>query len=322
MDLDTTVPAPIPEGAWASSRVPFRFALSDFPIATIRLPLAVRKVGEAEAPLAKDAIARLPELLDRFPSGVLLRSYPVAESLPPLSRINGALCYVPRQYRRYYIDLTGTFEAYQAKFSSKSRSTIRRKLRKFSERSGGAIDWREYRTPEDVRTFHRLAREVSALTYQERLLDTGLPASSEFIENAVKLAAQDRVRAYLLFLDGKPISYLYCPVEDGVLIYQFLGYDPAYASLSPGTVLQWCVVESLFAEGRFRAFDFTEGEGDHKRFFATDSSRRADVVVLRATLSNRCFVRLHRGCDEFSVRCGRLLDRFGLKARMRRLLRR
>jgi hypothetical protein len=72
------------------------------------------------------------------------------------------------------------------------------------------------------------------------------------------LAAGGQVRAYLLFDGERP--YLYCPVQGDVVIYRYLGYDPDYARMSVGTVLQWLALEELFREARFRMFDFTEGE--------------------------------------------------------------
>ena len=86
-------------------------------------------------------------------------------------------------------------------------------------------------------------------TYQEKLLDAGIPESERFVREMESLAAQDQVRAYILFDRERPVSYLYCPVEDGTLIYAYLGYDPDYMKLSVGTVLQWLAVEQLFGEG-------------------------------------------------------------------------
>ena len=42
----------------------------------------------------------------------------------------------------------------------------------------------------------------------------------------------------------------------------------------------------LFAD-RFARFDFTEGEGQHKRTLATGSVACRDVLLLRRTLANR-----------------------------------
>jgi len=64
-------------------------------------------------------------------------------------------------------DLSGSFDQYMVAFSGKTRSGLRRKLRKFAQISGGTIDWRQYRTPQELPIFFDLARTVSAKTYQE-----------------------------------------------------------------------------------------------------------------------------------------------------------
>src|SRR5207302_1769781 len=95
--------------------------------------------------------------------------------------VGDAIRYVPGRIVRHYLDLSGTFDAYLAKFSSKTRSTLKKKVRRFAERSGGTIDWREYRTAAEARQFHQLARVVAEKTYQEHLLDAALPADDAFV---------------------------------------------------------------------------------------------------------------------------------------------
>lgn len=199
----------------------------------------------------------------------------------------GLIGFVRQRYRRSFASLDGDFDAYLGSFSAKARSTLRRKLKRFGERSGGAPDLRWYRRPEEMAEFHRHACAVSAVTYQERLLGAGMPGGPEALARLQALAADDQVRGWILFLDGAPIAYLYAPAEGDVLIYAHLGYDPAFADLSPGTVLQAEAMRTLFAEGRFRWFDFTEGEGQHKRLFGTGAVECVDLLLVRPTLANR-----------------------------------
>jgi CelD/BcsL family acetyltransferase involved in cellulose biosynthesis len=254
--------------------------------------------------------------------GILLRSHPIPEKLPRIGRARNRLRYVPSQYERRYIDLDGTFDEYLKRFSSKSRSTLRRKVRKFAKLCGGEPTWRTYRTPKEMEEFYRLAREVSRRTYQERLLDAGLPETDEFKEEMLQAADRDGARAYLLFHEERPVAYLHCPIHDGVVFYGYLGYDPEYAKWSPGTVLQHLALEKLFTEADLTMFDFTEGEGAHKSFFSTHSVLCADIYYLKRSLRNRCLVRLHTLLDAFSRALVRLLDRLGLKERIKRLIRR
>ena len=209
----------------------------------------------------------------------------LAESALPrlLASQPGLKPFVRQRYRRCYADLGQSFGAYLAGFSSKSRSTLKRKLRRLAERCGGTLDLRCYRTPEEAAEFHRLARAVSARSYQERLLDYGLPDGDEALADLRERSTRDAMRGWILFIDGRPASYLYAPAEGDTLVYAYLGYDPDFADLSPGTVLQFEAMRELMEERRFALFDFGEGEGQHKSLFATGSVECVDLLLLKPT---------------------------------------
>lgn len=185
-----------------------------------------------------------------------------------------------QHYRRHFIAMQGGFEDYLANFSGKTRSTLRRKRRRFEKADGGELDLRCYRSEGEIAEFLSLATPLARKTYQARLLDAALPDDAESQREIRGATARDAVRAFLLFLQGEPVAYLYLPVEGTVLIYAYLGYDPAHADLSPGTVLQMGALEHLFAEQRFTHFDFTEGDGAHKALFGTDSLPCSSFVLL------------------------------------------
>jgi len=303
--------------AGACRNYALQYQLSYWTVFRTTIPLQMSSVRVAE----RTTPARQPgppaEPLAAGSQGFLVRALPVAEPLSPIGVSGNYLRYVQIQYRHCIIDFRSTFEDYQKKFSSKTRSTINRKVRKYAEHAGGALSWRTYRTVDELREFLPLAREVSKKTYQEKLLDAGIPESEWFVREMESLAAQDQVRAYILFDRERPVSYLYCPVEDGTLIYAYLGYDPDYMKLSVGTVLQWLAVEQMFGEGRFRYFDFTEGESDHKRLFATHEMLCANVLFLRNTLKNRILAHSDWRMRRFSGWLGDTLD----KAKIKKFLR-
>jgi len=191
-----------------------------------------------------------------------------------------------QRYPRSYADLSQDFHAWLAGLSGKTRATLKRKARKLADRSGGSLDVRCYRSPQEMELFYAQAREVSARSYQERLLGAGLPDGPEALAEMRALAAGGGVRGWLLFTDARPISYLYAPAEGQTLIYAFVGYDPDFSDVSPGTVLQLEAMRELMEEGRFRFFDFTDGDGQHKRQFATGSVDCVDLLLVRPRLAN------------------------------------
>jgi CelD/BcsL family acetyltransferase involved in cellulose biosynthesis len=306
---------------WELRAVPFNFQLSDLTLFSLPVPLQVRaeRLVDETAP-ASALTPPIDELIDGS-EGFVVRGLPLQQEMQVLTRSGDFFCYIPSQYQHCYIDLCQSFDEYQKKFSSKTRSTINRKIRKYAEHCGGTIPWKSYKNAADMREFFRQARVVSKSSYQERLLDAGLPDSEEFIREAEALAGADRLRTYLLFDGERPVAYLYCPITDGVLSYSYLGYDPEYMDKSVGLVLQWLAVQELFSEGRFRYFDFTEGQSDHKRLFSTHQRQCGNVFMVRRSLRNGAIIYSHMATDRFSRWLGETLERLGVKAKIKRALR-
>ncbi len=273
---------------------------------------------------AKAGDPDLPPAHEPGLAGFLIRSHPMEQPPPRLRLRRGLLVYVPAWYRRYWVDLRGTFADYTKKFSGKSRSTLTRKVRKFREAAGTESVFREFKRPEEMDEFFLVARRISEKTYQERLLDAGLPATDAFRTGLVDLARRGRVRGFILSSGERPVAYLYCPMyrESGILFYSHLGYDPEFEQLSPGTVLQYLALERLFEGGDMKLFDFLEGETPQKESFATGNTLCADLYFFRLTPRNACLVLLRHSIDSLSTAMVRALTVLGVKQRLKRLIRR
>lgn len=197
----------------------------------------------------------------------------------------GAMLVAERQrYRRYFTDLTIGRDAYHAGLSGNLRSTIKRKTKKLAS-EGMAIT--QHRTPDELAAFHTLARPLAAETYQEKLLAMGLPGDARFVSEMLRMAAGGEVRAWLMTLHGTPVAYLYCPVRGGTAIYEYVGHDARHDALSPGTVLMAQAMRDMIADPALARFDFTEGEGQHKRQFATGHVDCCDILLLKRSMANR-----------------------------------
>jgi len=305
---------------WVRQKISLKYRLGEFVFFKARFSALVDKVHFTKMPADAIDPPGLAALLSDV-DVLFVPSLPAASPLPRLSLIAGAIRYVTLQYDHYYVKVQGTFADYLKKFSSKTRATLNRKVRKFAEFSGGQIEWRSYRGSEDMVEFRRLARVVSEKTYQERLFSAGLPASEEYFEQMKRLAAENRVRAYVLFHKTEPIAYLYCPVEDGVLFYDFVGHDPAFSEWSPGTVLQYLVLEKLFEEGADAMFDFTEGAGPHKALFATDQMPCADVYYFKRNARNYLLVGFHAFLASLSRGITKTTEVLGVKRWLKKLIR-
>src|SRR6185436_14007837 len=120
----------------------------------------------------RTAVSTLTPPFTEVPAGydVVVHRHQVLERrIPVLQWRDKMVCYAPNQFTHFYTDLRGGPGAAFRGMSSKTRSTLARKVRKFAEFSGGQIDWRVYQTPTEMLTFHAAARELARMTYQERL---------------------------------------------------------------------------------------------------------------------------------------------------------
>lgn len=276
--------------ATVAERVPLRFQVGAFTLASVRRWLERTPFSLADA------------LADRPPppgSGdQLVTSLPVAR-LGALGR-DGRIALVRQRYVRSWVDLTLGYDEWWRGRSAQARSGLGRKLR----RLGPAPEVRRYATLDEVAAFLPLARRVAATTYQERLLGAALPDTPDFHREVLARAAADSVRGWLLFVAGKPVAYLFCTADGDTLRYDHLGHDPAHAALSPGGVLQLLALRDLMAERRFARFDLLEGDGRHKRLFATGGVSCCDVLLLRRTIPNRLLAWALAGFDAGVARAG------------------
>ncbi|WFL78232.1 GNAT family N-acetyltransferase [Altererythrobacter arenosus] len=294
----------------------------DFTVGSRRL-LAVPRRLETVCFSLEDILAgRLPKACDRQEGD----GFRVLSA--PQERIGELLRHFPdhvmggrQDYPRHYIDMSGSYEDYLGQFSGKTRSTLRRKQRKLADACDGACRVSAHRTVAEVEDFLKAALPLSAMTYQARLLDAGLPDTPRARERLLEQAEQDRLRCFLLRAGDTPIAYLALPIDGQTLVYAWLGYQPEWARLSPGTVLQMEALEQLFAEARYRWFDFTEGDGAHKAMFGTASVECASFVLLEKTLANRALLGARDGFDAAVAGAKSIAERSGALARVRTLLR-
>ena len=250
---------------------------------------------------------------------MMVRSLPVSWLASLVASHPEHSCYVMQRYDRYFIELEDDYDTYMSSFSSKTRSTLRRKMKKFQQ-AGGSPEANIYRSVNELTEFHRLARSVSQKTYQEIRLNAGLPDSPSFVAEMKDKASRQEVVGFLLFMNDRPVSYLYTPIEEGTVLYAYLGYDPACAVYSPGTLLQLLALHHFFSRTDCQFFDFTGGEGAHKSLFGTGHIPSADVALLTHSLSNRLLIASHKSFNGAVASLSAVTERLGIQSRLRRLL--
>lgn len=289
--------------------LPLRFQVGARTLASIqrqmvRMPLSLDDVLDGGVPV-------LPTL-ERGAHGYQITSLPEEKLTLMRATAGGMIAFVRQRYTRYYADLTIGHDAYLATLSANTRSGMKRKAKKVAAASGGQLDVRRFRTPDEMAAFHAVARTIALHTYQEKLLGAGLPEDAGFVQRMYALAAAGAARGWLLYVAGEPAAYLYCPIENGTVLYQYVGHEPVFNDLSPGSVLHMEALCDLQGEGNLKYFDFTEGEGQHKRQLATAGVACLDLLLLRPGVTNRATTWALGTFDAATALGKRGVEKFGL----------
>lgn len=310
------------ETRWEPGEIVLKFRLGEFILFRYAIPALVCQEGFMEIP---PALSRQPPEFELERHGLdvaFVRSCPLPGPLPRLSRMGGFIRYLKAEYRHYYIQRRGTFEEYLSAFNARTRATILRKVRKFESIYGSDNTFHEYAKPEEVAEFWPYARQTSARTFQERMLGQGLPNDSAFRSTIEALARLNSVRGYLLFAGSRPVSYVFGPVLDNrIFLYDFVGYDPAFARLSPGIVLQYYIIRRMFQEQRLEIYDLCVGEGEHKRIFANACKTCGDIMFLNASPKYLTAVAIDFLLQTTSRYTVALLDQLHLKSTVKKKIR-
>jgi CelD/BcsL family acetyltransferase involved in cellulose biosynthesis len=312
----------MPDYPWMVRQMSLVFNVGDLHLHTVAFRSWV--IEPALQPLAQAPGAILNEA-PRDVRALVFLGQPVTEAAAPrrLTMQGGCLRYVPFRYRRSYIDLQGTFAQYLQKFSARSRGNRVREVRRFRALGGSTLAWREFRRPEEMATFHRLACEVSRRTYQNLLFDGGMDETGGFRAQLAEAAAADRIRGYILFHGEAPVAFNFCRATGDVLNGELMGFDPAYRKYRPGGVLLYLMLERLFSGDRFRRFDFGQGDGhQYKEYYSTGSYPCVDVYYFRRRLAEFALLGSHAAFSATRTLIGRSLARLGAKERVRRRLER
>jgi CelD/BcsL family acetyltransferase involved in cellulose biosynthesis len=215
---------------------------------------------------------------------------PLAESLRTIGREWLTWHHAGIQ-RRWRIQLPRTRTDYWERFSKKTLSTMRRKLKKF-----GSTRLERITDIAQVPHFLEVAHAVSLQTWQTRQFGLRIRNDSAELEVYSQLAQHGLLRSYLWYSNEQPVAFLVGNQDKTCFHYEEVGYATPFARFSPGQMLLVQVLDDLFAHQRPEWFDFGGGDADYKQFFATHESRSGTVWLLPPTAVNRLAVGHLRSC--------------------------
>lgn len=308
---------------WHERRLVLPFRFGEWPLWTARFKGLSAHPDPFTTPPIADPDAPAATLGARRHSAAFIYSCPIVGELPVLQARGGWLRYVVSQYPHYSVDVSGSFDAYLQSFRGKTLSALRRKIRRAGETNERQPLTIRYDTAAAFEEFFELAAPISRQSYQQRLFGTGLPETTEFRQKVAAQADRGDIVGFILFLHDQPAAYTLCPrTTAGVVLYDHTGYDPACEQWSPGTVLQYAIIEALFADPGTRTYDLCTGGGRHKELFATANQPCANIYFLQILSWPMPVALAHRAVLQISAVAKSGLERLRLRDRVKKLMRR
>jgi hypothetical protein len=227
------------------------------------------------------------------------------------------------EFEHQFIRMPPTLAEYVAQLGSRSRQSVLYSQRRLRKDMGGDVRCECFESVESVDRFVSDAVTVSRKTYQWNLLGLGLRDADGLRKTLRHGARHGWLRSFILYCKESPAAFMLGSQHGNCYYYDDVGYDPAFAKWSVGSVLQIEVLGHLFDRvDKPSLFDFSVGYGEHKARFGNLSRREYNTLVLPQTNRNRLLASAHRSADAASRLAGRVLHSTGLKNKVKQLIRR
>jgi CelD/BcsL family acetyltransferase involved in cellulose biosynthesis len=208
------------------------------------------------------------------------------------------------------------FDSWFADKSANFRRQMRVRRRAMDER-GGAI--RLARDRAELRIGIQALIRIHHARWQARGGSGVLDPSTEkvLLEASDQLLEDGSIRLFSLHVDDRIVAGYLCAAVGGEVVPYLIGFDPDWASMSPGVLVVLAAIEDAFARGD-RRFDFGPGAEHYKLRFA---DRDEPLGWFTAVPGNRADIgaRLWLTAEHVYSRAARLMRR--LPRRLRHPLR-
>ncbi|MGO9849461.1 MAG: GNAT family N-acetyltransferase [Methylocella sp.] len=174
----------------------------------------------------------------------------------------------------WLIDLPDTFDGFLQQLRASTRSSVARKLKKFE--CSHDYEFHIVSRPDQVERFLRDGEKISRRTYQWNVgqrLQNDEPTRQRYLQ----FAHEDRLRCYLLYVDGEPCAFVRGKTNGAVYYFETPGFDPRFEKSSPGTILLMWALRDLIENCAYKVFDFGQG-GDATGYKSRFSNSSCECV--------------------------------------------
>jgi hypothetical protein len=302
-------------------RLPLR--LGEVTLGTVAMPAAMLETPVELIDLDPDVLlGRVAADWPDAPDAIIMPSFPVDPATRPrVARQGGRLTYCSAAQPHMLVDLPAD-GCWRAGLARGRRKELDRKRRRFAEQFG-APSLSVHSGRDGVLGFLRDNAALTTRTWQARVMRAGIGQVPGELEAILARAEHGDAFIFALHAGASPrtLAFGYCERLGDRATYRHTGYDPGVRQGSPGIILLDLMLDALSARG-IHLLDLGRGSAQYKADVATRSIPSARIWAYPHDWRGAILMHGWRFNEWLTHRVGGLLDRAGLKDRLRRALRR
>jgi CelD/BcsL family acetyltransferase involved in cellulose biosynthesis len=189
--------------------------------------------------------------------------------------------------RQPYVDLTGSFEDYEARLPRKHRKEIHRMHRRLSDAGAVTFEFADGRERLDALLDEGFAIEGSGWKTEAGSAIAALPEARRFYTEVARWAApRGWLRLAFLRLDGRPLAFDFCLESGGGFHALKGGYDVEFRRFGPGSLLTYEALRRAFAAG-LGSYEFLGSDDPYKLNWTGTTRKRVRLQVFSRSLAGR-----------------------------------
>lgn len=181
-----------------------------------------------------------------------------------------------------FIDIKGEWETFFAEKSKKFKKSLRNKLNRIEKAGDISIEGVLINDANDPCI--KAMFEISSNSWKKDIGNDMLsnPRINNFYNKiSNSFGKKGAITLWLLKKGGKPIAFEFHLNYKGVVYPVRADYDESFGDLSPGSVLEYNILKTLFAEGRCREYNTCGHTYNYLMNWSTETKKHVDFEIFR-----------------------------------------
>ena len=191
--------------------------------------------------------------------------------------------YFPGQIQRWKLRLPPSYEELYRGLSSNTKHNLKRYSKRLRETFGDQLSIKSLRDLGDLEWVLVDTEAIAAKSYH-RGIGVGFIDNNETRRTMRLAAEQGRLRAYVLYIAGKPCAFWNGELYGRGFFTSTTGYDPDFRDYRPGTFLLQRMLQDLCSDKVADEVDFGFGDAQYKRDWCEQEQMQTSFFVFAPTL--------------------------------------